>query len=234
MENFIEILKYIGPFIGVFIGWLLTRKNDNDKIKYSEKKQIKKSLYVLLEIRNQLAISKRMDKYLSVLVAKINLMLQDYTDEKIEKDQVKGLMEQILPSLVGENFQLDLKEQFVKLIDNLSEIDPILAYRINGKQNIQDYIKSWEDKSKKYFELESVEDIEKSMDFFKPNVINEIKGDIETIIIDIAELINKKEVERIKEIITEPEELEMEQDIEEYLDRIFNGFFEKQIITDKN
>ena len=234
MENFIEILKYIGPFIGVFIGWLLTRKNDNDKIKYSEKKQIKKSLYVLLEIRNQLAISKRMDKYLSVLVAKINLMLQDYTDEKIEKDQVKGLMEKILPSLVGENFQLDLKEQFVKLIDNLSEIDPILAYRINGKQNIQDYIKSWEDKSKKYFELESVEDIEKSMDFFKPNVINEIKADIEKIIIDIAELINKKEVERIKEIITEPEELEIEEDIEEYLDRIFNGFFEKQIITNKN
>lgn len=226
MENLIDILKYIGPFIGVFIGWLLTRKNDNDKIKYSEMRQIKRSLYVLLEIRNQITISIRMDKYLGILVEKLNLMLKEYTEEKIEAEQFKGLFKQILPSLIGETIQKDLKEQFEKCIDNLSEIDPILTYRINGKQNIHDYIQSWEKESKSYFELESVEDIQNIIEHFKPKLVDELKNDIESIIIDIAHLISKKEVENVKDIIAEPEDLEIEIDIEGYLERIFSELLE--------
>ncbi|WP_299584662.1 hypothetical protein [uncultured Sunxiuqinia sp.] len=227
MENLIEILKYIGPFIGVFIGWLLTRKNENDKIKYSEIRQIKRSLYVLLEIRNQITISKRMDKYLGILVEKLNLMFKEYTEEEIEAEQFKGLFKQILPSLIGENFQKDLKEQFEKCIDNLSEIDPILTYRINGKQNIHDYIQSWEQESKCYFELESVEDIQNIIEHFKPKLVDELKSDIESIIIDIAHLISKEEAENVKDIIAEPEDLEIEIDIEGYLERIFSELLEE-------
>lgn len=57
----------------------------------------------------------------------------------------------LINSLIGENYLKDIKKQFMNSIDNLSEIDPLLAYRINGKQNIQDYLNSWEAESKKYF-----------------------------------------------------------------------------------
>lgn len=223
MENLIEILKYIGPFIGVFIGWILTRKNDSDKIKYSEIRQIKRSLYVLLEIRNQIALAKRMDRYLNILTEKLNLKLNEYTDEKIEPEQFKGLLSQILPSLIGDNFQTNLKAQFDKCIDNLSEIDPVLTFRINGKQNVQDYLNTWENESESYFQMESVEDVKSTIEHFKPKLVDEIRNDIETIIIDLAALINKKEVERIKEIITEPEELEIEIDIDKYVEKMFSG-----------
>ncbi|CAA0144563.1 conserved hypothetical protein [Tenacibaculum maritimum] len=226
MEYLIEILKYIGPFIGVFIGWILTRKNDNDKIKYSEIRQIKRSLYVLLEIRNQIALTKRMDKYLNILTNKLNLKLNEYTEEKIEPEQFKGLLNQILPSLIGDNFQTNLKTQFDKCIDNLSEIDPVLTFRINGKQNVQDYLSSWENESKNYFKMESIEDFKSTVEHFKPKIVDEIRNDIENIILDLAELISKKEVERIKEIITEPEELEMEIDIDEYIETMFSGILQ--------
>ncbi len=52
--HIIEILKYIGSLVGVFVGCLLAHKNENDKIKYSELRQLKRSLYVLLEIINSL------------------------------------------------------------------------------------------------------------------------------------------------------------------------------------
>ncbi len=223
MENFIEILKYIGPFIGVFIGWLLTRKSETDKIKYSEIQQVKRSLFVLLEIRNQLAVSKRIDKYMNILTQKLNSKFESLTPEKIEPNQLKELLKQILPSLIEDDFQEDLKDQFKKCIDNLSEIDPLLAYRINGKQNIQYYIQSWENESKNYFEFESIEEMQDVIEHFKPKLIDEIKVDIETIIIDIAKLINDKEVEKVKEIITEPEDAEIEKDIEKYLNKFFEG-----------
>lgn len=222
MKNLLEILKYIGPFIGVFIGWVLTRKNDSDKIKYSEIRQIKRSLYVLLEIRNQVALAKRIDKYLNIITKKVNLKLKEYTGEKIEKNQFKGLLDQILPSLIGDNFQTNIKVQFDKCIDNLSEIDPILTYRINGKQNVQDYLKSWESQSKSYMQTESVEDLQSTIDLIKPKLVDQIRSDIEAIIIDLAELISKKEVHRIKDIITEPEELDMEINIDAYVEALFS------------
>lgn len=226
MESIIEILKYIGPFIGVFIGWLLARKNMSDKIKYSELRQVKRSLYVLLEIRNQIVLTKRMDRYLGVLVKKVNLILRNHIDEKLESGQLMILFKQLLPSLIGESFQKDLKKQFGKCIDNLSEIDPILTYKINGKQNVQDYIQSWEDKTKGYLEFGSIEDIQNAVEYFKPTLIDEIKNDIESIIIEVARLINEKEVENVKKIIAEPEDSEIEIDIESYLEKVFGGILE--------
>lgn len=223
MDNFIELLKYIGPVIGVLIGWLLTRKSETDKIKYSEIRQVKRSLYVLLEIRNQLVFSKRLDRYMNVLTGKLNSKIESLIPEKIDANLFKSLLKQILPSLIGDNFQKDLKEQFKKCIDNLSKIDPLLAYRINGKQNIQDYIQSWENESKNYFEFESIEDIQNVLDHFKPKLIDEIKNDLEAIILEVAALINDKEVKNVRDLITEPEDAEIQKDIEEYLNRILEG-----------
>jgi hypothetical protein len=220
MEYFIEIVKYIGPIIGVFIGWLLARKNETDKIRYNEKKQVKRSLYVLLEIRNQLAVSKRLDRYMTVLIEEINKKLKRYTDEKVNPQQYSQLLQAILPSLIGENFQKDLKDQFSKCIDSLSEIDPVLAYRLNGKQNIQDYISKWEDESTKLFNLESIEDIQSVMDHYKPKLIDEIKGDLESIIQDVAALIGSHEVNSVNNLLQEPEEQEIQEDVQEYLDKL--------------
>lgn len=75
MDYFIEILKYLAPFVGVLLGWLLTKKSDTDKIKYSDLRQLKRSLYVLLEIRNQLAVYKRTDLFMKAVTERLNQMV---------------------------------------------------------------------------------------------------------------------------------------------------------------
>jgi len=223
MDYFIEILKYLGPFIGIFIGWLLTRKSETDKIRYNEIKQVKRSLYVLLEIRNQLVVSKRLDRYMTVIIEQINEKLIGHTDEKVNPHQYSHILKAILPSLIGENFQKDLKQQFSKCIESLSEIDPVLAYRLNGKQNIQDYISKWESESTNIFEIESIEDVQNVMDHFKPKLVDEIKIDLETIIQNVAALIGSDEVKSINDLIQEPEDLDIQEDVQRYLDKMLEG-----------
>lgn len=223
MDYFIEILKYIGPFIGVYIGWLLTRKSETDKIRYNEIKLIKRSLYVLLEIRNQLAVSKRLDRYVKVLTEQINEMLKEHTDERVNHEQYRQLLKAILPSLVGENFQKNLKQQFSKCIESLSEVDPVLAYRLNGKQNIQDYISKWENESSNIFEFESIEDMQNAMTYYKPKLVDEIKTDLENIIHDVAALIGSDEVKNISDLIQEPEDHEIQEDVKGQLNKLLKG-----------
>ncbi len=53
----------------------------------------------------------------------------------------------------------------------------------------------------------------------KPKLVEEIKTDIEAIIIDIAGLISDREVNRVKKIITEPKKIEIEKDVDNYLEK---------------
>jgi hypothetical protein len=71
MSYIIEILEYIGPFVGIYIGWLLGRKSEKDKIKNEEQKVIKSTLFLMLEIRNGLLQLKKIDKSLRILIPKI-------------------------------------------------------------------------------------------------------------------------------------------------------------------
>lgn len=223
MENFIEILKYIGPLVGVYIGWLLTKKSETDKIKYSEIRQIKRSLFILLEIRNQLVVSKRIETSINIFTEKLNIKLEKVSSEKLESNELNEFIKKILPSLIGDNFQKDLNDQFKKCIDNLSEIDPVLAFRINGKQNIQDYMQSWENETNKQLKLENIEDVQLAIQYFRPKMVDEINSDLEEIIIEVANLINGKEVETVKNIINEPTKDDLEYEVDNYIDIMFEG-----------
>lgn len=225
MEYFSEIYKGVAPFIGVFIGWLLTRKNENDKIKYSEIRQIKRSLYVLLEIRNQITINMRLDKYSNLYVKKINAATSNISDNLIEKDQFKEYNSNLIATIIGEDYQRNLKEQFVKCIDNLSEIDPIMTYKISGKQNIKDYIESWEIESKKYCNFETDEDFNDIMGHFKPSFVDDIRKNIESLLIDLAHLISNKEVKSIRELLEKPDNIE--KDIDADVEKVLSVMREK-------
>ena len=218
MEYLIELLKFFGTAIGVIIGWALTRKNDSEKIKYSEIRKIKRSLFVLLEIRHQIAL----DKYLNILSEELILKISENTDEKIEPVELKGFITQIKSVIINENFKTNLKAQFDKCIDDLSEIDPVLTFRINGKQHVQDYFNTIENMTKSYYQTESVEDIKRTINSFNSKLFDEIRNEIESIIIYLAELIGKKEVGRVKEIISEPEDLSSKIDIDRYVETIIS------------
>lgn len=221
MSNILDILKYIGPLLGVFIGSLLTRESQKKKIRYEELRQIKRCLYVFLEIRNQITLNKKIDKYIHILTDQINSQIETNESEQLNPDSLNELVKKLIPSLLGDNFHNDLKDQFRKCVDNLSEIDPLLAYRINGKQNIQDYIDTWEKKSSAYLGINNVKDVKRAVELFKPKLLEEIKTDIEKIIKDVSSLLGKKEQEKIGGILTDPKDEDIRKNTEKYLTRLF-------------
>ena len=56
----------------------------------------------------------------------------------------------------------------------------------------------------------------------KPKLVDEIIEDFEGIIYQVAELIGKKEIEKLKTLLTEPEDTEIENDVEETIKKMFN------------
>jgi len=224
MEYLIEILKYIGPFIGVLIGWFLSRKNEKDKIKYDEQKRVKRILFILLQIRNELLQSRKMDKYLRVYINKVKTKFNIGESENIDPSELKLILKDLLMKVNGGNNHFDLNNQFNECVDNLSEIDPILAYRINGKKNIRSFIENWENETKKVLGSENINDVENMVSHFRPKLVYEIQNDLSEIINEVTELTNDKNLkEEITEFLKEPTESEYENDIGEYVDRMFDG-----------
>jgi hypothetical protein len=220
MNYLLEISKYLWPLLGVFLGWLLTQKSETKKNQHNEIRQIKRSLYVLLEIRNQLAVTKRIDRYITSLTEQLNSKIEGESIEKIDKKILIDLVQQIMPSLMGVSYHKDLKEQFRNCIDSLSEIDPLLAYRLNGKQNIQDYIESWQDRSTAILGFDSHEDAIKEIERFKPKLIHEIMTDVESTIEEVARLISKNELARVREAMSEIEDQHVQSQVSEYINRM--------------
>jgi hypothetical protein len=224
MDYLIEILKYIGPFIGVLIGWFLSRKSEKDKIKYDEQKRVKRILFILLEIRNELLQSKKMDKYLRVYIDKVKVKFNIDESEYIDSSKLKVFLKGLLMKVNGENNHFDLNNQFNECVDNLSEIDPFLAYRINGKQNIRSFIENWENETKKVLESENINEVENMVSHFRPKLVDEIQNDLSEIISEVTELTSDKNLkEEISEFLKEPTESDYENDIGEYIDRMFDG-----------
>ena len=224
MDYLIEVLKYIGPFIGVLIGWFLSRKSEKDKIKYDEQKRVKRILFILLEIRNELLQSKKMDKYLRVYIDKVKVKFNIDESENIDSSELKAFLKDLIMKVNGDNNYFDLNSQFNECIDNLSEIDPFLAYRINGKQNIRSFIENWENETKKVLEPENISEVEDMISHFRPKLVDEIQNDLSEIIIEVTELTSDKNLkEEISEFLKEPTESDYENDIGEYIDRIFDG-----------
>lgn len=224
MNYLIEILKYIGPFIGVLIGWFLSRKSEKDKIKYDEQKRVKRILFILLEIRNELLQSKKMDKYLRVYIDKAKVKFNIDESENIDSSELKVFLKDLIMKVNGENNHFDLNNQFIECVDNLSEIDPFLAYRINGKQNIRSFIENWENETKKVLESENINEVENMVSHFRPKLVDEIQNDLSEIINEVTELTSDKNLkEEISEFLKEPTESDYENDIGEYIDRMFDG-----------
>src|SRR5699024_10257120 len=116
------------------------------------------------------------------------------------------------------NNDLDLNKQFNECIDNLSEINPILAYRINGKQNIKDFINNWEREIKNILSYENIYEVENMVSRFKPKLIEEIQSDLSIMIKDVAKLIDDNSLSKeTSTLLIDPTESEYEKDISEFI-----------------
>lgn len=221
MENIIEILKYIGPFVGVYIGWILSQKSEKYKINYEEQKRIKNTLFNMLEIRNNLLQYEKIDRTLRLVISKIKAHPKYVVDDEINSTYFKNFIGKLLFNF-NENYENDFGVKFNQSVVNLSEINPVLAFRINGKQNVKKFIESWETESIKILDADKVEEIEEALLYFKPRLVNEINSDLIEIINDIMDLIGDDDIKKETiEVIRNKTQQENDADLTEYIDRMF-------------
>jgi len=189
---------YLGALFSVAFGWFLNELGQWFRTRKEDKKIKKQILYNLLEtnfIFNQLDTTE----ITQMLTNRILLRIP----KNEQTDELKQYLNQLYSGIVGGLLQNDvadklekIEEKYTKAVESLATIDPITAYRLNGKTNIMqsfDLLQDYFEEVKEHFsgEEELVKNqISSTFDALKPEIIKEAISDLEDEIKDIAFSIN--------------------------------------------
>lgn len=127
----------VGTIIGLCLAWILNalgkwwgRKKENQLVKNH-------TLYNLLEIHYNFQLLKD-DKKINIILEE----LEPYIPEN-EREEARSFLEPFYSQMLSETITEEVKENLIKMdesytksVSDLSKIDPIRAYRLNGKSNI--------------------------------------------------------------------------------------------------
>jgi hypothetical protein len=233
MHQTIELLKYLGPIIGVFIGWFLSSQNLKDKTIQEDKRTLKNVLYFLLEMRSQLNLYVVDDaewKSINEMIKK-RFPISD-SDERI----LKSIVRKVLPEIVMAKISLSREEieilnsNFTSCLRSLSEVDPILASRLSAKQNIKGLLSPHVGKSNLFIsdllaDVNDANELNVVVKQLEPKFLSEMVVDLEKVLIEIAQRIDKLTVKRVRERLAIQTSPARQTEIEYVVERLLSGVF---------
>lgn len=229
-----EWIKTILPLIGVALGWLLAESGKIFADKRQDKRKLKKLLFFLLELRyhftKELSIELGLDKYIESMKNKMaDRFGMDKNDSELNVgvNSWKPFLEQLLTKSKDQSDKYEyLSENIDKVLIDLAEIFPILAYELNGQHNIKERLNRMDN----YFnEIKEVTD-KMPFDFkewINPKLTKELLNDLDESIEKIGKQIDKETLvaskEKITKMVFDDNTKEMEEFIDEYLDKIIES-----------
>lgn len=233
-----EWIKTILPLIGVALGWLLSESGKIFSDKRQDKRKLKKLLFFLLELRHhfskELSIELGLDKYLDTMKNKMaDKFEMDRNDPELNLgvNAWKPFIEQILNKNKNQNEKFEyLSDNIDKVLIDLSEIFPILAYELNGQHNIKERLNRVDN----YFnEIKEMTD-EIPFDFkqwINPKLTKELINDLDESIEKVGKEIDKSVLiasrEKVSKMVFDDDDKEMDVFIDEYLIQIDNHINKK-------
>jgi hypothetical protein len=200
---------YITALISITFGWFLNELGQWFRTRQDDKKIKKKILYNLLEtnfIFNQLDTSNIVE----LLTERILLRVPKYEQTDEVKQYLNKLYSGLIDGLIQDNVADNLErieEKYTSAVDSLATIDPVTAYRLNGKTKIIETFNLLEDyyeKVKQQFPNEADEmqgAIEIAKSSIKPEIIKEAIEDLEDEIRDIAFSIDIRTWYKVKQTL---------------------------------
>lgn len=225
----------ITAILSVIVGWSLNEVGQWIKSRQEDIKIKKKILYNLLEtnfILNQLDTSN-----ISQILSE-RLILRIPPEEQTEqlKNEIKQLhstlINDIIKDMVSQNLK-SIETKYENAIENLATIDPMTAYRLNGKTKIMDVFDSvqlyYHQAQEQYpFEVEQMDGaIKLTTTFIDNNIIKEAQHGLEAEIKQIAFSISirtwikaKRTLKYLKESIKHDDI----QKIDELIDNLITNF----------
>jgi hypothetical protein len=228
----IDALKYFSPLIGVFVGWLLSQLSERNKSAREDKRKLKRTIFYLLEVRHHLSMYV-IDE--AQIAAYISLLKSRYEPFKnVEHGQLKVLLSSFLNKILFDKPLMSTQEieslnsNYLRCIDNLSEIEPVMAFRLHGRQNIKQLLGEFNSRSQvSVVDLTSdIRDVEEVKEVFRkiePNLIKEVIKDINEILMQLSRVVSETTLKEVREKISpRTSKAELAQ-MEKFLDGILKG-----------
>jgi hypothetical protein len=244
LELTIEILKYAFPLVGVCIGWLLTQLAEKNKAVREDKRKIKRTIYYLLEVRHQLSLYSLQEAEVEMYLTVIKNKFSHYSDiSQLDNSLLKTFTEALLKRIVGEKPLVtdgeiqNLNANYLKCIDTLSEVDPILAFRLHGQQNIKTLLKEVIERTKgvQFSEItqnrNDIEHISSMFSKLEPNLLKQALFNIEDIMTSLAKKVNRKTYKDIQARIATKSTQKEVADVEKKVDTLFAGLLNNEAHT---
>ena len=229
-----EWFKIIFPLVGVLIGWFLSESGKIISDRRQDRRRLKKLLFFLLELRyhffKELSLEEDIDRFLGIVKSKMteDLYLQISEDE-IDVFVLRPLIQQLIQKNKYQDGKFEyLSENIDKIITELSEIFPILAYELNGQHDIKERLNKVDNHLR---ELTSITDhIPFDIkEWINPKLTKSLLDDLDKSIEKISKKLGKKMLNVSKEKILKMNEVdkeEMENFVEEYFSKISNSLNE--------
>lgn len=185
---------YITALFSITFGWFLNELGQWFKTRQDDKKIKRKILYNLLEtnfIFNQLETSN----FVELLAERILLRVPKHLQTEEVKQYLNILYSGFIDNLIKDNVAnnlVNIEEKYTNAVDSLATIDPVTAYRLNGKTKIIETVNLLEDYYEKVNQqfpndIDQMRDaIETATNIIKPEIIKDAIVDLEEEIRDIA------------------------------------------------
>jgi hypothetical protein len=229
-----EWIKTLLPLIGVGLGWFLSERGKIFADKRQDKRKLKKLLFFLLELRfhfaRELSMELDIDKYIGVIKNKVADKLgldKNNTALDVGVNALKPFIEQMISKIKTQNNKFEyLAENIDKILIELAEIYPILAYELSGQHNIKERLK----KANDYFgEMQStIQDIPFDIkEWINPKLTKDLLKDLDESVEKIAIQIDKQTLkaaqEKVEKMTFEVNDSEMESFVDEYLEKVIEN-----------
>lgn len=175
--------------IGIFLGGAFTAASFVYKRRVDNISKLKRSLYQLLILYRSVAVkSFDTNQILNPLTEALIEILPDFKKGENHDDQGKVVISRLIDKSLIEESE-NLFSLYLGVVDDVSEIDPILAYRLNSNVGLKKYLAAVDEltiEAKSAVEAIS-SDAEKKFvevffsgisDFVTANILTELKRDI--------------------------------------------------------
>jgi hypothetical protein len=216
---------FIAALLSVAFGWFLNELGQWFRTRKEDRKIKKQVLFYLLETHftfNKLDTAEITNLLTTKVLERIPKNEQTDEAKQFINHLYTGIIEEFVEDKVADSLE-ETEEHYTKSISELSKLDPITAYRLNGKNKIFqvfELLHDYYDEVKEKFPNEPGlnEHIELTVQTIKPELIKDAISDLEDEIKGIAFTINlwtwfraKKTITKIKSKVRKDDEKKIDE-----------------------
>jgi hypothetical protein len=140
------ILITILPLVGVLLGWSLTQITNYFNFYLADRRTLKETLYFLLEMRHQISAIKSIEDGIESYMRQLKAAVPSISSNEVEYLKAHSILRKIITDFNYPRIELELQEMtdnYDKCLLKLSTVDPIIAYKLKGKNKIVTYLNQW-------------------------------------------------------------------------------------------